>query len=56
MRKLLYSSGSPYARRVRVVLIEKGLEFESDVNDAVRPIEEIREHQEPYYTRLQRYR
>ena len=44
MRKLLYSSGSPYARRVRVVLIEKGLEFESDVNDAVRPIEEIREH------------
>jgi glutathione S-transferase len=40
MRKLLYSNGSPYARRVRVVLIEKRLEFASDVNDAVRPIEE----------------
>lgn len=44
MRKLLYSNGSPFARRVRVVLIEKGLAFESDVNDAVRPIEEIRAH------------
>lgn len=44
MRKLLYSNGSPYARRVRVVLIEKGLPFGSDVNDAVRPIEEIRLH------------
>lgn len=44
MRKLLYSNGSPYARRVRVVLIEKGLDFEFDVNDAVRPIEEIRAH------------
>ncbi|HEY8565745.1 MAG TPA: glutathione S-transferase family protein [Beijerinckiaceae bacterium] len=44
MRKLLFSNGSPYARRVRVVLIEKGLAFEPDVNDAVRPIEEIRPH------------
>jgi glutathione S-transferase len=44
MRKLLYSNGSPYARRVRVVLIEKALKFEPDVNDAVRPIEEIQQH------------
>jgi glutathione S-transferase len=44
MRKLLYSNGSPYARRVRVVLIEKGLAFETDVNDAVRPIEDIQRH------------
>ena len=44
MRKLLYSNGSPFARKVRIVLIEKGLEFESDVYDAVRPIEEIKPH------------
>lgn len=44
MRKLLYSNGSPYARRVRIALIEKGLDFESDLNDAVRPIEEIKPH------------
>ena len=44
MRKLLYSNGSPYARRVRVVLIEKGLAFDPDINDGVRPIEEIQPH------------
>jgi glutathione S-transferase len=44
MRKLLYSNGSPYARRVRIVLLEKGLDFESDIHDALRPIEEIRPH------------
>jgi glutathione S-transferase len=44
LRKLLYSNGSPYARRVRIVLIEKGLDFESDINDGVRPIEEIKPH------------
>jgi glutathione S-transferase len=44
MRKLLYSNGSPFARRVRVVLLEKGLEFESDILDAVRPVEDIRPH------------
>ncbi|HWA47484.1 MAG TPA: glutathione S-transferase family protein [Dongiaceae bacterium] len=44
MRKLLYSNGSPYARRVRIVLLEKGLPFESDVLDAVRPVENIRPH------------
>jgi glutathione S-transferase len=43
-RKLLYSNGSPYARRVRIVLIEKGLDFEGDVHDAVRPVEAIRPH------------
>ena len=44
MLRLLYSNGSPFARRVRIVLMEKGLAFEGDVNDAVRPIEEIRPH------------
>jgi glutathione S-transferase len=44
MRKLLYSNGSPYARRVRVLLIEKGLDFESDVLETVRPIEDIKLH------------
>jgi glutathione S-transferase len=44
MRKLLYSNGSPYARRVRVVLLEKGLAFDPDINDGVRPIEEIQPH------------
>jgi glutathione S-transferase len=32
MRKLLYS-GSPFARRGRVILLEKGLDFEADVHD-----------------------
>lgn len=41
MRKLYFSNGSPFARKVRIVLLEKGLDFEADVNDAVRPIEEI---------------
>ena len=40
--KLYYSNGSPFARRVRIVLLEKGIEFESDVKDIIRPIEEIR--------------
>jgi glutathione S-transferase len=44
LRKLLYSHGSPYARRVRIVLLEMGLDFQSDINDAVRPVEEIRPH------------
>lgn len=43
MRKLLYS-GSPFARRVRVVLLEKGLEFEPDFHDGFRPIDAIRPH------------
>lgn len=44
MRKLLYSNGSPYARRVRIVLLEKKLSFEPDVDDAVRPVEDIIKH------------
>ncbi len=44
MRKLLFSNGSPYARRVRIVLLEKGLAFEADIDDGVRPIETIRPH------------
>lgn len=44
MRELLYSNGSPYARRVRIVLLEKGLEFQSDIDDGVRPIDAIRPH------------
>jgi glutathione S-transferase len=43
MRKLL-CSGSPFARRVRVILIEKGLEFETDFHDGFRPIDEIKPH------------
>jgi glutathione S-transferase len=44
VRKLLYSRGSPYARRTRIVLMEKALAFESDIYDAVRPIELIQPH------------
>jgi glutathione S-transferase len=36
--KLYFSNGSPFARKVRIVLAEKGLAYEADVNDAVRPI------------------
>jgi glutathione S-transferase len=43
MRKLLYSR-SPFARRVRVVLLEKGLEFEPDFHDGFRPVDAIRPH------------
>ena len=38
MMKLYYSNGSPFARKVRIVLAEKGLAYEPDVNDAVRPV------------------
>jgi len=38
--KLFYSNGSPFARKVRIVLIEKGLVFESDISDGGRPIDE----------------
>ncbi len=41
MRKLYFSNGSPFARKVRIVLEEKGLDYEKDINDAVRPIEEV---------------
>jgi glutathione S-transferase len=38
--KLFYSNGSPYARKVRIVLAEKNLPYEADVDDRVRPIDE----------------
>ena len=41
MRKLFFSNGSPFARKVRIVLHEKGLDYERDVQDRVRPVEEI---------------
>lgn len=44
MRKLMFSNGSPFARRVRIVLEEKGLPYERDVLDAIRPIEQIKAH------------
>lgn len=34
--KLYYSQGSPFARKVRIVLIEKGLAFESDIAPRLR--------------------
>jgi glutathione S-transferase len=37
--KLYYSEGSPFARKVRIVLIEKGLAFESDVANSLRSAE-----------------
>lgn len=43
-RKLLFSHGSPFARRVRIILLEKGLTFEPDVNDALRPVDAIEPH------------
>jgi len=36
--RLYFSNGSPFARKVRIVLAEKGLAYEADVNDGVRPI------------------
>lgn len=34
--KLYFSDGSPFARKVRIVLVEKGLTFESDVSNSLR--------------------
>lgn len=45
MRKLLYSDGSPFARKVRIILAEKNLPYEQDVqNGGLRAIDAIREH------------
>ena len=45
MRKLLYSDGSPFARKVRIVLAEKNLAYEADLlNGGLRPIEAIKQH------------
>ncbi len=35
--KLYASNGSPFARKVRIVLAEKGLEYEADIYDGLRP-------------------
>ena len=35
--KLYFSNGSPFARKVRVVLAEKGLAYEKDIFDGLRP-------------------
>ena len=35
--KLYASNGSPFGRKVRVVLAEKGLAYESDIYDGLRP-------------------
>ena len=43
MRKLYFSNGSPFARRVRIVLEEKALEYDQDIFDALRPIDQIKE-------------
>jgi glutathione S-transferase len=43
MRKPL-CSGSAFARRVRVVLMEKNLSFATDFEDGFRPVEAIRPH------------
>ena len=39
--KLYYSEGSPFARKVRIVLAEKGLAFESDIANGLRTPETI---------------
>jgi glutathione S-transferase len=35
--KLYFSNGSPFARKVRVVLAELGLDYETDILDGLRP-------------------
>ena len=43
MRKLIYSSaGSPFARKVRIVLHEKGLDYKDDIRPGLRPAEELK--------------
>ena len=37
MRKLWFSEGSPFARKVRIVLAEKGLAYEKDLLNGIRP-------------------
>ena len=45
MRKLLYSDGSPFARKVRIILAEKELPYEKDLqNGGLRPIDAIKVH------------
>ena len=35
--KLHLSNGSPFARKVRILLMEKGLPFDMDIQDGLRP-------------------
>jgi glutathione S-transferase len=43
MRKLIYSSaGSPFARKVRIVLHEKALDYDQDVRPGLRPVDELK--------------
>jgi glutathione S-transferase len=35
--KLYFSNGSPFARKVRIVLAEKGLAYEADLDNGLRP-------------------
>jgi glutathione S-transferase len=43
MRTLAFVPGSPFARKVRIVLVEKGLEFEARSYDTFPPPPEIRQ-------------
>jgi len=40
MRKLFFTTGSPFARAVRIVLVEKGLEFEREETFSTPSVEE----------------
>jgi glutathione S-transferase len=43
MRKLIFSSaGSPFARKVRIVLHEMGLAYEQDVRPGLRSVDELK--------------
>jgi glutathione S-transferase len=37
--RLWFSEGSPFARKVRIVLAEKGLEYEKDILNGIRPVQ-----------------
>ncbi len=42
MRTLIFSGvGSPFARKVRIVLHEKGLSYDADIRPGIRPVEEL---------------
>ncbi len=40
MRKLFFTTGSPFARAVRIVLVEKGLDFEREETFTTPSVEE----------------
>ena len=42
MRKVYFSNPSPFARKVRIVLKEMHLDFDEDIYDQVRPVDEIK--------------